>query len=424
MHSTSSHSVERGKWGKLSVVVYLAVDTDELERIVRDSTSGYARLLATVTRYTNRKTFNLINPRVLLVTRFDRPQRPPHRTVAFKPGAKRDLPCAVALHHPPLSLSVCQLIPERAARRVPEAVQCHPRRLHVPLRQSQVLLQLVEHATSAGVGAEVVEGKLEVGDVGAKGFQAEKAAGEEGGEEEELLGDGEDEGAECGDVGLEGFAGDGGEVFGEGDADAASGVFFLENTAVGVVVGAFVGADGVEELVFREAAVGAAVREEDGGAADAEEAVGEEHGAGVAEVPVEGDVFCADDEAVGVRLRLRAHSEAYVKQEFAQALIGPILRDACRDRGDEAGAAAHAAEIVAENVASEFVVIDDHGGERRVGLKRLQLTIRMPMSLASPPSSPAARRWHRTSRLRFLLASAMHGFAESGRSIPAGQFDE
>lgn len=46
------------------------------------------------------------------------------------------------------------------------------------------------------------------------------------------------------------------------------------------------GADGVDELVFGAAAVAGAVGEEDGGAAHAEEAVGDEHGAVVAEVPV------------------------------------------------------------------------------------------------------------------------------------------
>lgn len=52
-------------------------------------------------------------------------------------------------------------------------------------------------------------------------------------------------------------------------------------------------ADGVEELVFGTVAIMAAVGEEDGGAAHAEEAVGDEHGAVVAKVPIESDVLCA-----------------------------------------------------------------------------------------------------------------------------------
>lgn len=67
--------------------------------------------------------------------------------------------------------------------------------------------------------------EFEVRDVRSDCFEAENATGDEGKEEEELLGDGEDEGAESGDVGFEGFAGDGHEVFGEGDAGEAGGVF-------------------------------------------------------------------------------------------------------------------------------------------------------------------------------------------------------
>lgn len=57
-------------------------------------------------------------------------------------------------------------------------------------------------------------------------------------------------------------------------------------------------------MVFRAATVGATVREEDGGATNAEETVGEEHRARVAEVPVECYVLCADDQAVGVGVNL------------------------------------------------------------------------------------------------------------------------
>lgn len=83
----------------------------------------------------------------------------------------------------------------------------------------------------------------------------------------------------------------------------------MVDALVGAVVGCFVGADGVEELVFGVAAVGAAVGEEDGGAANAEEAVGEEHGAAVAEVPVESYVFRADDEAIRVGVDLYVYRQ-------------------------------------------------------------------------------------------------------------------
>ncbi|KAF7806934.1 polygalacturonase-like [Senna tora] len=112
-------------------------------------------------------------------------------------------------------------------------------------------------------------------------------------EEEELFGHREDERAEGGDVGLQGLARDGHEVLGEGDADLFCLVLLLEDTAVGPIVRAFMGADGVDELVLGTAAVRGAIGEEDGGTAHAEEAVGDEHGAVVAEVPIESDVLHA-----------------------------------------------------------------------------------------------------------------------------------
>lgn len=65
----------------------------------------------------------------------------------------------------------------------------------------------------------------------------------------------------------------------------ALGVLLLVEAAVGVVDGADMGADDVEELVPGNGRVAGAVREEDGGGAQAEEAVGDEHGALVPSVP-------------------------------------------------------------------------------------------------------------------------------------------
>jgi hypothetical protein len=50
-------------------------------------------------------------------------------------------------------------------------------------------------------------------------------------------------------------------------------VFALVNAVKGVVVRSFVCTDGVDELVFGAAAVGGAVREENGGATHSEDAV-------------------------------------------------------------------------------------------------------------------------------------------------------
>ena len=52
------------------------------------------------------------------------------------------------------------------------------------------------------------------------------------------------------------------------------------------------------------------VAEQHAGAPDAEEAVGDEHGALVAEVPVLGDVLSADDNGIAVGVDLQAVQQA------------------------------------------------------------------------------------------------------------------
>lgn len=73
---------------------------------------------------------------------------------------------------------------------------------------------------------------------------------------------------------------------------------------VGTVVGAFVRANGVDELVFGSVAVGAAVGEEDGCAAQAEEAVGDEHGAVPAKVGIGGHILRGDHQCIAVGMYL------------------------------------------------------------------------------------------------------------------------
>lgn len=111
----------------------------------------------------------------------------------------------------------------------------------MPLAELQILLKLVQHGSPSGVDAEVLESELEVGNVRLD-LHLEDFAGHEGGEEEELLRHGEDEGAEGGDVGLESLPCHGHEVFGEGDAHASHGgvVLALEDARVGAVVRALV----------------------------------------------------------------------------------------------------------------------------------------------------------------------------------------
>ena len=89
----------------------------------------------------------------------------PDGAVALETRPEGDLPHPVPLPHPPLRLRVRQLVPQGAARRVAEAVQRHPRRLHVPLTELEILLQLVQHRPPTRVDAEMLERQLEVRDV-------------------------------------------------------------------------------------------------------------------------------------------------------------------------------------------------------------------------------------------------------------------
>ncbi|KAH0468568.1 hypothetical protein IEQ34_003601 [Dendrobium chrysotoxum] len=220
----------------------------------------------------------------------DRPDAAPNCAVTLKPAAEADHPNPIAFPHPAFGLHIRQLVPQRTARRIPEPMESHPRGLDVPRLKPEAALKLVDDGAAAGVDAEVIESLAEVGNVRGPGG-GEGAAGDEGEEEAELFGGGEDEGADGGDVGAERIGGDGHKVFGEGDADLAERVFLLVDAEEGAVVGPAVGADDVEEAVFAEAAGGGVVGEEGGRGAHAEEAVGEEHRAGLAGVVVRAEDF-------------------------------------------------------------------------------------------------------------------------------------
>ncbi|WVZ21242.1 hypothetical protein V8G54_008564 [Vigna mungo] len=103
-------------------------------------------------------------------------------------------------------------------------------------------------------------------------------------------------------------------------------------------------------LVLRSRPIGRLVGEEDGGAAHSENAVAEEHGAVVAEVPIEGYVLRAEHQGVGVRVGF-------------EKVLGQV-------NGNESGTASHASQVVALDVAPELVVVHNHGGERRGGVKQ------------------------------------------------------
>jgi hypothetical protein len=251
----------------------------------------------------------------------------------------------VAAAHPALGLRVRQLVPQRAAAGVAEPVEGALAGLHVRVPQAQAALHLLQHRAPAGVNAEVLERAPEVGDVGAHALDAEHAAHHQGLEELELLGQGQDQGPQRRDVGLERVAGHRHELPRQGDAHLAGLVLALVHAVEALVGGALVGAHRVEQPVLGAPGVRALVGQQRRRAAHAEDAVGEEHRAVVAEVPVEGDVLGAEDDGVRVGVRL-------------EHVLGEV-------DGDQAGAAAHAAEVERLDVLPHLVVVDDHGRQRR-----------------------------------------------------------
>lgn len=110
----------------------------------------------------------------------------PHSAVAFESGTKCNLQDGVAFLHSTFGLSVGQLVPRGAAGSVAESVQGHPRGLHVPFRQLQAVLHLVQNGSASRVDAKMVERKLEVGDVGFD-VEEEELASHESGKEEDLF---------------------------------------------------------------------------------------------------------------------------------------------------------------------------------------------------------------------------------------------
>ncbi|CAA6668730.1 unnamed protein product [Spirodela intermedia] len=194
------------------------------------------------------------------------------------------------------------------------------------------------------VDAEVLEGQLDVGDVGFD-LHPQEPLPHESVEEDDPLRRRQDEGAQGGDIGLQGVSGDAYQVLGEDDPDLPLCVLLLGEAAEALVVGALVGPHGVDQLVLGAPPVRPPVGQQDRRPSHAEEAVGDEHRAAVAEVPVQGDVLHADDQGVGVGTRL-------------EKMLGEV-------DGDKPRAAAHPAEVVVHDVPPELVVVDDHGGERR-----------------------------------------------------------
>jgi hypothetical protein len=227
----------------------------------------------------------------------------PDGAVALEPAAEADLPDAVTSVHAALGLDVGELVPERAAGRVAEPVQRHAGRLHVPRRQLQVLLQLVDHGAAAGVDAEVLERQLEVRDVGLPAL-VDELAPHQPEEEEQLLRHGQHQRADRRDVGLERVAGDGHQLLGERDARVPLVILLLVHAPVRAVVGALVRPHHVHQPVLGAAGLAAPVGQQDRRRAHPEEAVGQQHVAPGALVEVGRDDLRGHHERVRVRVHL------------------------------------------------------------------------------------------------------------------------
>ena len=187
------------------------------------------------------------------------PERLPDGAVALQSRAQGDLPHLVALLHAALGLHVGQDVPQATTGSVAESMQRHPGRLHVPFVQLQVLRDAIQHRFPARVDDEVVHRLLEVGHVGFGGLRVvlgvEEQKLELGGDvvehELELLGHWEDLGCQGGDVVLEGSRGRRDEVLGEGDANVPLLVLVRVHRVVAHVIGTFVRAHDVLQLVLR-----------------------------------------------------------------------------------------------------------------------------------------------------------------------------
>eukprot|EP00967_Tisochrysis_lutea_P107068 scaffold164769_cov30-Tisochrysis_lutea.AAC.2 len=129
-------------------------------------------------------------------------------------------------------------------------------------------------------------------------------------EELDLLADGQHKRAEVGDVALEGVPRDLHNLLREADAADAVGVFLLVDRLIARVVLSHVSAHRMAQLEARTRRVAASVREQHCRRAAAEEAVGKEHRAVVAAVPILGDVLSGDDESERVALLVRAEQPA------------------------------------------------------------------------------------------------------------------
>nr|GMD83799.1 myb-like protein P [Ipomoea batatas] len=133
------------------------------------------------------------------------------------------------------------------------------------------------------------------------------------------------------------------------DAEVVEGQLVVRYVPEGAVVGGFVSPNNVLEAVLGAAVVTAAVGEEQGGAAHAEEAVRDQHRAVLTGVPIKAHHFGANHQSIVIRVSL-------------EHVTGQIQRYDPR-------AAPHSAEVEAQNISPQLVVVNNHGGERGRGVE-------------------------------------------------------
>ena len=97
---------------------------------------------------------------------FHIPERFPDGAITLESASECDFPNPISFLDSSFGFGVCQFVPDRAGGRVSESVKSHSVSFDVVREKLEVLLELVDDSAAAGVDAEMVEGELEIGDVG------------------------------------------------------------------------------------------------------------------------------------------------------------------------------------------------------------------------------------------------------------------
>lgn len=164
----------------------------------------------------HRKPINLIAPHVHHLITIDGPDCTPDNATTLEPRPEGHLPHPIAPLHPPLGFSIGQFIPHCTARSIPKSVKCHSRSFHVTLCQPQAPLQFVQYRFPTNMWQEVTERLLEIRNARPDICHVETPH-DVARDVPELFGYGEDQGSQCGHVGLYGSDRCDQQVFGDGN---------------------------------------------------------------------------------------------------------------------------------------------------------------------------------------------------------------